>query len=602
MRQSELCAVTVFFFFMPLCVTQSLACDESALVQEGAHSKRLDRLIERRGDAASRSLSRGRDQSLPNVVLILTDDQSVDTIQHMPYLAGRIADRGIAFDRAFITNPVCAPARGSILSGGFHSHETGVKTNGALNGGLTNLEESRTLATYLQARGYSTGFVGKYIHGYIPGYVPPGWTRFVANENGGMLRDYWQLRNITYGSSTARATKGEVRFTALPKKQYITGFQTEEAIKFIEDFRNTTFFLLLSYYAPHPPFIVEEYADQLYSEGLDYVCLDLRRQGEVPTWARVAAQSIGAENPSTCGRVSFDGQVALLQSVDRGVGRIFETLARTGVADRTIVVFSSDNGIVLGRRELYADKGMPYEGAIRVPLAMFVPGELPRQSFSLVAANLDIPATIFDIAGIDAPSEGVSLMQELLPGSAVERDHLLIESYGYLNWHNRAQGHPLPPVIWSGLRTQKWKYVEYVGGDRELFDLTSDANERVNLVSETAYADVLGELSKLLALEKGLAITNGSLPPAVVGRAYAAQLAHWGGRAPVTWNVESGNLPRGLTLDANTGKIRGRAEEPGSYHLVVRATDSGKGKHTHEPDTFAANFILEVCAANTTCP
>ena len=129
-----------------------------------------------------------------NIILVLTDDQNHRTWQYMPYLRGIANDRGVVFSNAFVTNPECCPFRASLISGGFDTHETGVKSNSPLNGTLNNLDENRTVATYLQSAGIKTGFVGKYLHGYLSGYVPPGWDSFVANALGSN-RDYWNLND-----------------------------------------------------------------------------------------------------------------------------------------------------------------------------------------------------------------------------------------------------------------------------------------------------------------------------------------------------------------------------------------------------------------------
>ena len=145
----------------------------------------------------------------PNIVLILTDDQRWDTLWAMPILKKQLASRGITFKNAFMTTPVCCPARASLLSGGFYAHHTGVLTNSSLNGSIHKFQDTETLPTLLQKAGYVTGFVGKYMHEYRPGYVPPGWTNFVANNNGGMLKDWFHLIDITVGSSRDKSTQRE---------------------------------------------------------------------------------------------------------------------------------------------------------------------------------------------------------------------------------------------------------------------------------------------------------------------------------------------------------------------------------------------------------
>lgn len=542
----------------------------------------------------------------PNFVLILTDDQSRATLQHMPLLIERIAAAGVVFDNAIITTPVCAPARASILSGGFFAHETGVKSNSSQNGGLAKFDECNTLATHLAASGYRTGFVGKYLHGYTPGHVPPGWSRFVANENGGMLNDYENIRNVTYGSSGSDATQGQVLFSKEPKRQYITEFQTDEALAFITENAQHPFFLLLSFYSPHVPIIPESPEDASFASQLEIDCVDstdadLARK---PTWIRRAAEPSSPRRVEGCGLQLFRGQVALLQSVDRNVERIFNTLDAKGISDRTVVFFASDNGLALGRSELFLpDKGMPYEAAIGVPFAAFFPDIAAQSRSELVAANLDIPATVFDLANLSVPTEGRSLVKLFHNDNdnAEARPHLLIEAYGYLNWYNRRFDLDLPPIIWSGIRTQRWKYVEYTTGDRELYDLLADPGETQNLIDTPGFASIGKELAQTLHDERGLAITTAGLPAGTVGRPYSVQLEHWGGAGQVDWTITAGQLPAGLALDANSGRISGVPESTAAQEITIRVTDSGLAKHSRQPESFSWTYGLSICDEFDSC-
>lgn len=561
----------------------------------GDKNVQLDELINRYKDARLPVAMTSESGGSYNIVLILTDDQPKGTVQYMPSLLDRVANEGLVFNSAFLTNPVCAASRASILSGGFHSHETGVKTNTKFNGAINNFDEKRTLGTYLKASGYATGFVGKYIHGYVPGYVPPGWSRFVANESGGMINDYWNIRNVTYGSSNATATRGEVKYSRIPKREYITNFQTNEAISFIEKYSAQRFFLNLSYYAPHSPFIAENSDDVGFAESLPYPCIEDEDHTNKPSWVKVVSEELIRENRVGCGQSQFAGRIALLQSVDRGIARIFDTLKRLDILENTVVIFMSDNGITGGRYNFYQDKGMPYEGSIGVPLIVFFPGISNGVSSELVAANLDVPATIYDIAGVQAPTEGLSLLGVLSNVQSLDRESLLIENYGYLDWHVHRDGHPLPPVIWSGLRTKEWKYVEYTTGDRELYHVSVDTNDRFNVVDQPAYGDIVRELAEQLRVEKGLAISTTALPHGVVGENYLVRLKAWGGTAPYRWRTSGTSLPSGLVLDEATGEITGRPLEPSKANVRIEVNDSGKAKHSNLPEKFSWNFELLVC-------
>ena len=562
---------------------------------------RLEELINKYKDARPPIVITSDAGERYNIVLILTDDQPKGTVQYMPSLLDRIGSGGVVFDNAFLSNPVCSPSRASILSGGFHSRDTGVKTNGRFNGSMHNFDETKTLATYLNAAGYATGFVGKYIHGYVPGYVPPGWNHFVANENGGMLNDYWNIGNVTYGSSNTTAARGEVKYSKAPKREYITNFQTNEAIDFLEKYAAQPFFLLLSYYAPHNPFITESSEDDSFAAQIPYSCIEDENYSDKPSWVKVVAKELKQENNVDCGQTGFAVQVALLQSVDRGIASIFDKLTHLDILEKTVVIFMSDNGIARGRSNFYQDKGMPYEGSIRVPLIIFFPSIPKGVNTDLVAANLDVPATIFNIAGVQGPTDGLSLLDVSNRIRSLDRKFLLIENYGYLKWHVGHHGHPLPPVIWSGLRTPEWKYVEYTTGDRELYNVSTDTNETANVIDQSAYRKIVQELAEILRTQKGLAISTIELPHGLVGQNYSVLLKPWGGTPPYRWRILDTRLPAGLVLDGATGEISGTPVESGKIKVRIEVEDSGNAKHSNLPEKFSWEFELWVCDRQDEC-
>jgi N-acetylglucosamine-6-sulfatase len=141
----------------------------------------------------------------PSIVLIVTDDQRADTLDVMPTVQSELADNGVTFTEAFVTNPLCCPSRASILTGQY-SHSNGVFGNDPPNGGFAGFDDSATLATWLQAAGYRTALVGKYLNGYEGTYVPPGWGEWHALSGGQSYYDYELNENGVlgeYGSEPA---------------------------------------------------------------------------------------------------------------------------------------------------------------------------------------------------------------------------------------------------------------------------------------------------------------------------------------------------------------------------------------------------------------
>ena len=530
-----------------------------------------------------------------NIILILTDDQSYLTLQHMPRLMRMAEQKGTIFNNAIVTNPECCPFRASMLSGGFDTHETGVKSNNLLNGSIFKFNDKDTIPLHLQKSGYATGFIGKYMHGYQPGYVPPGWTSFIANENGGKIKDYNKLNKITFGTSSSEPAKGQVKNVQNARSQYVTSFQSDEAIKFISDHGNDRFFLFLSLYAPHTPHTAEFPEDDIIAKKKEFNCNPPVNLTSKPVWYKKAFDFVQSNKTKfgNCGEPQLKGQVALLQSVDRSFEKIYTELDKKGLLDKTVIIFTSDNGVAAGIRELYPDKGMPYEEVLRVPFVVFHPGyRNTREIDGMVAVNLDIGATISELVSNTYTGEGKSITC-LFEGKDCKRDKILIENYGYLEWRNRERGESLPPVIWSGLRSKKWKYIEYTTGESELYDLENDPHESQNVVRDEANATIVNNLAAELSGLKGLAITTTEIPEAYTGKPFKFQLQAWGGTKPYTWYLKKDSLPPGLKLRSD-GLLWGIPEKPGKLQTVFTVESTNIAKHSGKPERFSWEFEINV--------
>jgi N-acetylglucosamine-6-sulfatase len=188
----------------------------------------------------------------PNILFILTDDQRLEDIQHMPTLQKLLVAQGMSFDNYFSNVSLCCPSRTSILRGQC-AHNTGVLTNGEPNGGYNlahrlGLEDS-TIATWMHGAGYRTALIGKYLNHYPgnegPAYVPPGWDYWASAVEGNPYSEYNYTLNengksVDYGSAA---------------KDYGTDVYTGKAIDFIKSAAkdNAPFFMYLAFYAPHGP-------------------------------------------------------------------------------------------------------------------------------------------------------------------------------------------------------------------------------------------------------------------------------------------------------------------------------------------------------------
>ena len=398
----------------------------------------------------------------PSVLLIVTDDQRWDTLWSMPQVKRLLVDRGVSFSNSFVSSPLCCPSRASILTGAY-PHTTGVYTQGLPNGGFKKFNDTTTIATVLHDAGYRTGFFGKYLDSYQSGanagYVPPGWDRWMA---------FVHSQFFDYGLTIDGAVK---RFGSSPE-DYSTDVLAERTDAFI---RRTggPFFAIFAPAAPHAPATPDPPDAGLFSD--------------LPPWSPPSFNEADVSDKPfdvahlhrlTPGDIAGleelrRDQYRSLQAVDRAVAGLIDALADTGRLEDTLVIFTSDNGLLWGEHR-WQKKEMPYEEAIRVPLVIrddAVVADAPRSEDRLVG-NIDLAPTIAELAGTDLPkAEGKSLLP-LLAGERVRWRHaLLVEHMKMTN--------PVP--TYCAVRTDRYLFATYVTGEEELYDLAEDPYELVNL-------------------------------------------------------------------------------------------------------------------------
>lgn len=526
----------------------------------------------------------------PNVVLIVTDDQRWDTLFAMPRTQAALVDRGVTFEEAFASNPVCCPFRASLLAGGVYSHDTGVLTALPPNGGAYRFDDRESLGTLLQRRGYRTAIIGKYLNAYdqVAPRVPPGWDLFVAGTDPGRWTD---SPFVTGGSGPDAPATGE----PITAEGYITDFERDEALAFLDRAAPTgPFFLYVAHHAPHRPADApradrrawRDYRYRARAWGED----DL---GDKPAWVRERAPGFDRYVAAGEGRpgpppppVPADlprRQLASLQPVDRSVARVLNRLETLGVAGETVVIFTSDNGFLWGEHRLFA-KAMAYEESIRVPLVVRVPGVAPGRRSALALADLDVAATILALAGVERAGDGRSLLPLIADPAAPAREEVLLEGFGVPG--------QVPP--WVALRSARWKYVEYGSGERELYDLDTDPFELASLHADPAHADRIAAAAGRLAPHKGLAIVSPpELPAAAAGEPYRHRLAAWGGTPPYRWRLLTGELPPGLSLSAE-GEVAGTPERAASAHFAAELNDASAPLPSGRPRSFEQRFRIEV--------
>jgi N-acetylglucosamine-6-sulfatase len=421
-------------------------------------------------------------EARPNFVVIVTDDQSIGTLQKMENLR---ALGGTRFGQGIISNPLCCPSRATILTGNY-SHTTGTYTNAdggpdqAVWGGYPSFRDHgnqpNTVTASLDSAGYETGLFGKYLNwftkadAYADG-IPEGWDHwhgFVGNNP--RYYDYDWVDWDRGGELTDR------HYGTQPEA-YSTNVSGQYALDFINEAKQGTepFFAYYAPYGPHGP-VTPAPGDGGTNAppGVNFKtgAFDERDVSDKPAYIRNMPRVSEAQEATWENK--YDDQYAALESIDRWIGRFSEA-----APPNTVFVFISDNGQAWGDHR-WSYKLVPYERSIHVPFIISAPGA-PAQATDSLVTNADVTPTILEMAGVtlpnDASRDGRSLAG-IVSGSApldyaVHPEGILLEHIDYPTVHN------VPS--YCGVRDVSWKYVAYQGGFEELYNLDADPNEMQNV-------------------------------------------------------------------------------------------------------------------------
>ncbi len=424
-----------------------------------------------------------------NVVVIITDDQTLDSLPHdppvMPFLQAAATDRRdhwIVFPNFFANTPLCCPSRATMLTGRY-AHETGVVNNDS----AVRLDERATIAAWLHEAGYHTGLVGKYLNEYPFGreaFVPFGWDRWWGKAQGAVDTLYHDYTLIQQGVPTAYGSG---------PGDYSTDVLAGAAVSFLRDAPlDRPFFLWFAPTAPHPPWIPaprDAGADARMRVPVP-ASVDEADVSDKPAWVRAlpplgpAARAGLAE----AHRRSFEALLA----VDDAVREIVGALRERGDLERTVIVFVSDNGFSFGEHR-WVTKTCPYEECTHVPFLVRYPPAGHGVERAL-ASTVDLAPTIAELAGIRPPTatSGTSLVPLLDGRSDVGSGRVLLEWIG---------GERVPG--WREVRTARFAYVELETDERELYDLRGDPGELENVAEDPAYAAAVRRLSAVLRRSRG---------------------------------------------------------------------------------------------------
>ena len=449
-----------------------------------------------------------------NVLFIVSDDLCTrlgcygDRFVQSPHI-DRLAGRGVRFERAYCQFPLCNPSRASLLTGR-RPDITGVYENSTQF--RKNIPDAVTLPqTFLKA-GYFVARVGKLFHYGVPIQIgtsglddPPSW-REVVNPRGRDKDEEDKIFTLVPGEFG-----GTLSWLAADgdDEEQTDGIGAAEAIKLLEAHRDEAFFLGMGFYRPHTPYVApKRYFDAYPLEKIVPAVPPENLRTGVPPPAFASGKPEQDRMGDHLRREAIQAYHAATTFMDAQVGRVLEALERLGLADRTIVVFTSDHGYHLGEHGLWQKRSL-FEESARVPLIIYDPrAKANGQASGRTVELVDLHATLADLCGLEAPADldGKSLRTLLDDPNADWSKPAFTQVWrGPPPAATGKEGQKNEEFMGRSVRTERWRYTEWDEGRRgsELYDHDADPREYHNLADDPQQAPVRTAMKRLLAGSAG---------------------------------------------------------------------------------------------------
>ncbi len=476
----------------------------------------------------------------PNILYIMSDDHAAHAIgAYGSRLAAlnptpvidQLAAEGAILTNAFCTNSICTPSRATIMTGQY-AHINGVKT---LNGSIPEAEQH--LARLITGAGYETAMIGKWHLDAEPAAfdfytVLPG--------QGSYFNPLFCVRGPQpWPKNTFRVAGGD--------STHSSDAITDISLKWLRERRQKEkpFFLMHHFKAPHDNFENAERYDWLYEDVDIPEPASLRNRGaHGPLHHDLYGTSVGKRNERRnmgqhmfvdpqLSEAAYQGEayqrylkkyLRCVRGVDDNIARLLDYLQETGELDNTVIVYTADQGFMLGEHD-YIDKRWMYEESLRMPFIVRYPKSIPAGiRVDAIVNNVDFAPTLLDFAGVTTPDfmQGRSF-RTMLEGGPAPADWPQATYYRY--WMHMAH-HDNPAHL--GIRTRDFKLIHFYGAPLdavgavptltppywELYDLRTDPQEMHNLIAEPAYAETLAALKQqLLQLQAEVGDSNAGIDP-----------------------------------------------------------------------------------------
>ncbi|MFF7774892.1 sulfatase-like hydrolase/transferase [Streptomyces tanashiensis] len=384
-----------------------------------------------------------------------------------------LASSGVRFERAYTTQPVCAPARSALFTG------TWPHTNGTWSNNMAPGLDMPTLGQRLHDRSVKTAYIGKWhLDGtdyFGNGRCPDGWDPEYWYD----MRSY--LEELSPEERQASRDPATVETPGVSEEFTYAHRCTERALEFLEDYAGEDFLLVLSYDEPHdpgitPPQYAEKYRDFAFPHD-DNVRDDL---ADKPRHQRVWSGPRLAEDRDAGFERRDPRYFAAQEFVDAQIGRVLAAVEHH--APGALVVYTSDHGDMLGSHRLYAKGPAMYDEIARVPLLLRKPGAVCGGVAPHPVSHIDIAPTILDHMGMDVPDllPGKSLLPVLREPAHRVNDEVFVEFGRYEVDHDGFGGFQPMRGVFDG----RFKLVVNLLSDDELYDLADDPGELRNLIDD----------------------------------------------------------------------------------------------------------------------
>ncbi|OAI56668.1 hypothetical protein AYO47_08785 [Planctomyces sp. SCGC AG-212-M04] len=423
-------------------------------------------------------------ESKPNLVFILTDNHGAWSLGcygnpdiKTPNL-DRLARKGTLFEKGFANNAVCSPTRATLMTGlmasqnGVHSFLAAGRVQISDRAYYT-LEEFQTLPSLLVDAGYTAGLCGKW---HLGENLKPrkGFTEWVTKPHGHTTGFYDQ----------EVVENGAVRI----EPEYLTDFWTDRAVSFIEKNQSKPFFLYLAYNGPYG-------IGQCMHEPIKNRFADVYGNQTLPSFPRGESAPWNVNDKWIGDLAAIRKYAAEVSGVDDGVGRVVATLDKLGLTEKTLIVFTGDQGTACGHAGYWGmgDHSRPrsiFDWTLHVPLIVSYPPSVKAgQRVKEQVSNYDLFPTLLSMLGLkrDTGAKDPLPGRDLSPFLRGERPE----------WD---QAHFIDYQNLRGIRTARWKYIERLNEDppRELYDLSADPDEHHNLADDPAQRQTIAELKPRL--------------------------------------------------------------------------------------------------------